>query len=144
MPMQRELYPDNWEEMALAAKVAANWTCQRCGARRGDRQINRHGQLRKVVLTTAHLNHDPWNPDAELEVMCWPCHARYDAAHRRHQQAMMLIARGQMVLPGLQDWYESPRGVRKPRRSVHRRGVSKGRATRIRRELQQKREVKTA
>lgn len=139
MPMQRDLYPPNWEEIALSAKVAANWTCQRCGACHGDRQINRYGQLRKVVLTTAHLNHDPWNPDAALEVMCWPCHARYDAAHRRHQHAMMLIARGQMVLPGLQAWYESP-CVRKPRKSVHRR-ASKGRVSRVKRGVQHERKV---
>ncbi|HEX7734696.1 MAG TPA: hypothetical protein VF458_07530 [Ktedonobacteraceae bacterium] len=107
--MQRELYPDNWEEIALAAKIAANWTCQRCGVCRGDRQINRYGRLVKVVLTTAHLNHDPWNSDAELEVMCWPCHAKYDAAHRRNQRTMMLIARGQLVLPGLHDLYKPPR-----------------------------------
>lgn len=109
MPMQRDLYPDNWEEIALDAKVAANWTCQRCGVRRGDRQINRRGRLAKVVLTVAHLNHDPWNPDAELEVLCWSCHAKYDATQRRTKQYLMAIARGQPVLPGLEAFYHVPR-----------------------------------
>ena len=33
MPMQKQLYPPNWEEIALQLKEAADWTCQRCGAR---------------------------------------------------------------------------------------------------------------
>lgn len=138
MPMDRTLYPDNWEEMALAAKIAANWTCQRCGVCRGDRQINRHGRLVKVVLTTAHLNHDPWNPDADLEVMCWPCHAKYDAAHRRNQRTMMLIARGQLVLPGLGALYAQPRG--RKQRPVSRR-AQRNRAS-SRREDRAQKEVK--
>lgn len=31
MPMQRDLYPPNWEAIALAKKEAANWTCEHCG-----------------------------------------------------------------------------------------------------------------
>lgn len=30
MPMKRELYPKNWEEIALRIKTAANWRCQKC------------------------------------------------------------------------------------------------------------------
>ena len=28
--MDRSLYPENWEAIALAVKEAANWTCQEC------------------------------------------------------------------------------------------------------------------
>lgn len=138
MPMDRALYPDNWEDIALEAKIAADWTCQHCGVRRGDRQINRHGLLRRVVLTAAHLNHDPWNPDAQLEVLCWPCHARYDAAQRRHQQYMMAIARGQLVLPGLRGLYTQPR-IRKQRQASQR----PRKAARTTRRRRTKKEVKT-
>ena len=31
MPMQRELYPDDWDAIATAIKSAANWHCQECG-----------------------------------------------------------------------------------------------------------------
>jgi len=31
MPMNRALYPENWEAIALEIKEAANWTCQNCG-----------------------------------------------------------------------------------------------------------------
>jgi hypothetical protein len=31
MPMQRELYPDNWEEIAFAVKEEAGWTCEEYG-----------------------------------------------------------------------------------------------------------------
>jgi hypothetical protein len=30
MPMNRELYPENWEEIALAIKNENNWTCAQC------------------------------------------------------------------------------------------------------------------
>ena len=29
--MSLNRYPDNWKELALAVKEAANWQCQRCG-----------------------------------------------------------------------------------------------------------------
>ena len=31
MPMDKSLYPDNWDELALAIKTEANWQCQACG-----------------------------------------------------------------------------------------------------------------
>lgn len=31
MPMNRALYPPNWDAIALQIKEAANWTCQQCG-----------------------------------------------------------------------------------------------------------------
>jgi len=38
----------------------------------------------KVVLTVAHLNHDPSDcRDENLRALCQPCHNAYDAATRR-------------------------------------------------------------
>ncbi len=31
MPIDRSLYPDNWEAIAHSIKTAANWTCEGCG-----------------------------------------------------------------------------------------------------------------
>jgi rubredoxin len=119
MPMQRNLYPENWEEIALEAKVAANWQCQRCGVCRGDKQINRHGKLVAVQIGVAHLDHDTWNPQARLEVMCRTCHIIYDAKDARRKRVMMQIARGQLVLPGLAGLYQAPRKYPRKSARVH-------------------------
>jgi hypothetical protein len=82
-PMQRELYPDNWEEMAHALKHAAGWRCQQCGVqcRRPWDPIET-----RPILTVAHLNHIPADcRDENLRAMCAPCHLRYDARmHAAH------------------------------------------------------------
>lgn len=114
MPMDRKLYPADWEAIALAVKTAANWTCQQCGrpCRRPDEAesalflritdlpqwagdlFDDRGELKLVrfTLTTAHVNHDPWNPDAELRAWCSVCHCRYDlkamGTKRRLKQEM--------------------------------------------------------
>ncbi len=31
MPINRSLYPDDWEAIAHSIKTAANWTCEECG-----------------------------------------------------------------------------------------------------------------
>src|SRR5216684_1282672 len=106
MPMQRNLYPPDWPAIALRLKEAARWTCAHCGAVRGEKQKNQHGKLVDVQIGVAHLDHDPWNKDARLEVMCRVCHLVYDGRDRRRKRVHMAIARGQLVLPGLRGWYQ--------------------------------------
>lgn len=108
MPMQRNLYPPDWEDISLRLKIAAEWRCQRCGIQRGEQQRNQHGDLVEAIITTAHLDHDPWNPNARLEVMCAPCHRAYDNADRPRRVIMMQIARGQHPLPGMEAFYPTP------------------------------------
>lgn len=105
MPMQRELYPENWDEIAEKLKEAARYTCQQCGAQRGQRVANRHGEMVDVVITVAHLDHDPNNPRARLAVLCSACHIRYDTEQRARKRHMMAIARGQLLLPYMQAWH---------------------------------------
>ncbi|HEV2582187.1 MAG TPA: hypothetical protein VGT44_15125 [Ktedonobacteraceae bacterium] len=134
MPMQPDLYPANWKQLAESLKEQANWTCERCGAQRGQIVKNRHGKEIPVVITVAHPNHDPRNPQARLAVWCAQCHCRYDAADRRRQRVMMRIARGQGVLPGLEEWYMPPRkgGQRRKReRRAKNNLVYCGRSTRL-------------
>ncbi len=80
MPMQRELYPDNWEAIAAAVKEAAGWKCQKCG-----KQCRRPGEpfdTHRNTLTVAHMNHTPQDISPEnLKALCAPCHLRYDAKH---------------------------------------------------------------
>lgn len=88
MPMQRERYPDEWEQIAYQLKESVNWVCQKCG-----KQCRKPGEpfdTHKRTLTVAHLNHIPEDtrPD-NLMAMCAPCHLRYDAKHHaetRHQR----------------------------------------------------------
>ena len=78
--MDRSLYPDNWEEIALKIKQGANWTCENCG-KQCKRPNQSHEQFMneiaterlsdcpvvaeyrahptRWVLTVAHLNHQP-------------------------------------------------------------------------------------
>lgn len=96
MPMQYALYPPDWREVAAKMKLAANFCCQRCGARHGEQTTNRYGQPVAVQIGVAHLDHDVWNPRARLAVLCRQCHIRYDARQRRRKRRMMQIARGQL------------------------------------------------
>lgn len=99
MPMDRRLYPSNWNAIALLTKWLADWKCQECGKdcrHTGEELIDFIERVRgprrsecslaaeimeapgRFVLTVAHLDHDPWNPNARLKAMCAPCHCRYD------------------------------------------------------------------
>lgn len=98
-PENRERYPADWPAISLAIKRdRAGWRCEcagECGrpeAHLADdgRCRNRHGEPRwggapgqcAVVLTTAHLDHEPENCDPNnLLAMCEGCHLHYDRAH---------------------------------------------------------------
>ncbi len=55
-----------------------------------------------VVLTVAHLDHQPWNcADENLKAMCQRCHNRYDAPMRR--AGIQARARESMRTPDLLD-----------------------------------------
>ncbi|MDQ0847735.1 hypothetical protein [Streptomyces sp. V1I6] len=116
-PENKDRYPDDWPAISLAAKEAAGWRCActgQCG--RGThpgRCPNRHGQAAygtgtTVVLTTAHLNHEPEDvrPD-NLVVMCAGCHLHHDRAHHRVTAALTraadLAAAGQLALEAVAD-----------------------------------------
>ena len=100
MPMQRALYPKNWKELTYQLKTAANWRCQRCKRAHGDWTYNRFGRRCRVILTVAHLDHDPLNPQARLAVLCSACHLSYDRSRleRGRKARKMAMARGQLSL----------------------------------------------
>ncbi|NEZ66255.1 HNH endonuclease [Leptolyngbyaceae cyanobacterium CCMR0082] len=107
MPMDRSLYPDDWDEIALNIKNEAKWVCDDCGKicrKSGESvdefvvRINAINQLfsgwpedisvsesevrahpQRWTLTVAHLDHQPQNCDrTNLKALCAPCHCRYD------------------------------------------------------------------
>lgn len=84
MPMQRDLYPANWPQIARRVKEAAGWVCQACG-----KQCRKPGEpFRSHVwtLTVAHVDGVPGHVDLNnLRALCAPCHIRLDARlHAEH------------------------------------------------------------
>lgn len=94
MPMRRELYPDDWEQIAFRVKEEADWKCECCG-----KQCRRPGEpfdTHKRTLTVSHQDHNPANCErSNLKALCAPCHLRYDAGHhlesRRNSIGQMRI-----------------------------------------------------
>lgn len=88
MPMNRALYPDNWEEISFIIRnVRAQNRCEWCGAVNGEPHPVTGS---KVVLTCAHLGIT--KPDGtpgdkadkmdcrpeNLAALCQRCHLNYD------------------------------------------------------------------
>ena len=99
--MDRSLYPPDWEQISNRIRFQrAGGVCEQCGAV--------HGQPHpvtgsRVVLTTAHLDHNPANcTDDNLKALCQRCHLRYDAQmhalHAALTRRQKQIAAGQLVL----------------------------------------------
>lgn len=99
--MKRELYPPWWEMFSYWIRFhRAKGQCEcrgECGLHRdhpGPRRcVERNGEPAKwargkVVLTVAHLDHDPGNWDVKklkerVRAMCNRCHLRYDTKHHQ-------------------------------------------------------------
>ena len=112
-PENRGRYPANWPQISSRIRfVRARGRCEcegECG-RSGcaGRCPNVHGQPAYntgsiVVLTTAHLDHQPENCDpANLKAMCQGCHLRYDAPHHaetRRETRTRELAQANTPLP---------------------------------------------
>src|SRR4030067_2907776 len=82
MPISKEkqkLYPDNWPEIRARILKRADNRCENCGAE--NYKPNPETGPR-VVLTIAHVNHNPRNnEDNNLRSWCPRCHLRHDAKH---------------------------------------------------------------
>ena len=101
MPMDRALYPTEWARISWRIRFQrARGHCECCGAEHGaPHPITRS----RVVLTTAHLDHDPSNnADENLLAMCQRCHLSHDAEeHRRHAaetRRRRMVEAGQLEL----------------------------------------------
>lgn len=79
MTWKPELYPDNWNELALRCKEQARWKCEECGVAHGTELIGeKRGNVYRVRITAAHMDHDPENPNPRLKALCEACHLKYD------------------------------------------------------------------
>ena len=93
-PSMKPLYPPDWPQISARIRFerAANyWPHPETGSR--------------VILTVAHLDHDPRNnADDNLAALCQKCHNTYDAAKRHGNRARReKQAAGQLTLPGLHE-----------------------------------------
>jgi hypothetical protein len=85
MPCDYSRYPANWKEIRAAILDRAGGACEgsprypECRAENGKPHPATGS---RVVLTIAHLDHDPSHGDPErLRAWCQRCHLTYDAAH---------------------------------------------------------------
>jgi hypothetical protein len=87
-PENKARYPKDWKQISLRIRERAGWRCEfvdanewRCTAVNGEPHPL---TLSRVVLTVAHLDHQPENcDDGNLMAMCQRCHNIYDAPMRR-------------------------------------------------------------
>lgn len=97
LAQNKHRYPPEWKEISRRIRfdrAAGRCECDgRCGSgRHSGRCPELHDEApqtfggKRVVLTTAHLDHVPENnDDANLLALCQCCHLRYD--HDRHVQS---------------------------------------------------------
>jgi hypothetical protein len=85
-PENLKLYPKNWKEISKQIRLyRASNACEGtpqfpdCRAKNGSPHPETNS---KVVLTCAHMDHDPTNnhPD-NLRALCQRCHLNWDAKH---------------------------------------------------------------
>ncbi len=83
MPCNYKLYPPNWKtEIRPRILERAKHKCEFCDAE----NYKPHPITEsKVILTIAHLDHDPENwkvSDDRLKALCQKCHLSYDREFR--------------------------------------------------------------
>lgn len=79
MPVNKSLYSDNWNSLALEIKEAAQWRCSCCGKqcyKPGERPENlTRSEWTANILQVHHRNHDPKdNRLSNLLSVCASCH----------------------------------------------------------------------
>jgi 5-methylcytosine-specific restriction endonuclease McrA len=110
-PEMAHRYGEAWAVLALTLKFCADYRCEcdgRCGRPaehlEDGRCRNRQGEPAygtgsKVVLTIAHLDHEPsHNERSNLMVACQGCHLHYDREHHGQTRAARLERAGQLTL----------------------------------------------
>lgn len=85
-PENRKLYPSDWKDVTAKIRERAGNRCEGspaypdCRAQNGEPHPVTSS---RVVLTVAHLDHDPRNSDpANLRAWCQRCHLMYDAPRK--------------------------------------------------------------
>lgn len=96
-PEEKARYPEDWRHISRAIRARANDICEgspghypNCRAVNGEPHPVTGS---RVVLTVAHLDHQPENCEADnLMAMCQRCHLAYDAEHHaRTRRSRMAV-----------------------------------------------------
>lgn len=90
MPVQRNIYPENWEEMRQTAITAADGRCQGCGA------AHMEDETQGTCLTVHHPDRDPRNRRPRLTVLCARCHLAIENIARGRQRWVKTGTRTQL------------------------------------------------
>ena len=98
MPFCKDRYPKDWKEISIRIRTNANNKCEFCGAENYKPHPITNS---KVILTVAHLDHDPQNCiDTNLKALCQRCHLKYDNEHhKRNAAATRLRKKLQLTTP---------------------------------------------
>lgn len=104
MPMQRDKYPPDWDDISRQVREEAGQKCEWCGVANGavgardrtgewhdeedihemnagvgDRLFGEWPKIIRIVLTVAHIDHDTTNGDrSNLAALCQRCHLNHD------------------------------------------------------------------
>jgi 5-methylcytosine-specific restriction endonuclease McrA len=88
-PENRRLYPGGsptskeWKAIRASILERARHVCEECGTPNGSYVTRDAGKVVRIVLTIAHIDHDPTNNDpANLRAWCQKHHLAHD--HRHH------------------------------------------------------------
>ncbi|SRR6266571_2631644 len=81
---QHHRYAKNFRKRSREEKEAVGQRCQECGIKKGTKLVSRwSGREWTCYMVAAHINHDYWNEDAALAVVCPRCHWLYYASPRQ-------------------------------------------------------------
>jgi hypothetical protein len=84
--MQQDLYPLDWKARAAACLARAGYCCEHCSIPHGVLRVGKRSKSPYVVYVhAAHINHDPENPQAELQALCPACHMKHDRRTERKE-----------------------------------------------------------
>ena len=118
MPMQKSLYPSDWDAIAHMVKVESDWRCEQCGkeCRQPDEDLidfiirtsgrthskavyERLRHPKKWELGVAHLDHNPAKCHrSNLKALCAPCHCRMDLIAMGRKKMLKREREGQLTL----------------------------------------------
>lgn len=95
-PENKSLYPPNWKFISESIRFGrAKNRCEFPGCNAINYQPHPITGS-KVILTVAHLDHNPANCDpSNLMAMCQRCHNRYDRKHRNETIKLTLKTKTQ-------------------------------------------------
>ena len=109
MTVNRRLYPPRsvWSVMRQEALERVGYRCQMCGLPDATEFFNEKkphpfhaaGTPYRMYLQLAHKRqYETWNTDADVLVLCPPCHGKFDGKHQRKKEHKRFAPVGLVVL----------------------------------------------